>query len=153
MSREPISILVATIAAMACAGVPAKKPVALTVDQCSYDGRYFEARVLVQAGTSPATVDRRFVPNFNVEAIVQKACSGETAHSEFADFFPQRATAADLVLLAPKEWFGTQMRWRLFPDESAGPDCIDVEVTYLPVDVRDRRDALRTHVLIKRTPD
>src|SRR5436190_208233 len=105
-------------------------------DRTAFDGEDVSFRLLIAARDGGIVLDRRFVPNTNVELRALQDCdAGTLLPTVIVDYFPEPPSASDLVKLRADEWFGTEERFFVtMPQKDGGPiaDCVDATFRLRP---------------------
>lgn len=101
-----------------------------------YDGEVLQFRLLLGATDGGVVVDRRLIENVHVamDAVRECAMAGDLSFL-FVDRWASPPTEKDLLLVEPGYWFGSDLRYPLFPREDfpdGGPRCIDAYFSVRP---------------------
>lgn len=99
-------------------------------EEPTYDGQHISGRLRVEADGGPVIFDGRLIENVTLNLRGVYECeSGKELPLFIEDYFPAEPTLEDLVTVKPTYFFGTKMKYLVFPDEP-GPDCIEVTFTF-----------------------
>jgi hypothetical protein len=89
-------------------------------------------RLLIGASDGGVVLDRRLVPNTNLDLREVRDCDGGAMPMQhyIFDFFPPRPGPSDWLEIRSFDWFGTEEEIPLFVAEEDGggiPSCVDAE--------------------------
>jgi len=104
----------------------------IEVDQVELAGGDLSFRLLVSAVDGGVVLDRRMVPNTNVELEHALDCdAGTELRHIFVDSFVWEPGPSDLIELRPDMWYGLFERFPIFLHDPDGgtPDCVDAIFT------------------------
>jgi hypothetical protein len=109
----------------------------LELQDVHYDGKALSGRFLVGALTGSVRLDRRLLPNLDVNLDAVRECNeGQLVAFVRGDTFPPGAREEDLLVLERGFWFGRVMGFPVFsePFTGPGPQCIIAEFSLLSFD-------------------
>ena len=105
----------------------------IEVDQVELAGGDLNFRLLIGAVDGGVVLDRRMVPNTNVELEHALDCdAGTELRHIFVDSFVWEPGPSDLIELRPDMWYGMHERFPIFIRDRDGgglPDCVDAIFT------------------------
>ena len=108
----------------------------IEIDQVEFVGPTLNFRVLVGATDGGVVLDRRLIPNTDVELKDARDCdAGGRLTRIFVDFFPEVPGPSDLLELRPGEWFGRNQQFPIFLGRQDGggiPECVDATFVFRP---------------------
>jgi hypothetical protein len=110
--------------------------VRLEVQDIQYDGWTLSARVLVSPESGALRLDRRFIPELDVELWGVSDCKSGAVGAIRADVIAPRARPEDLLVLEPGFWFGRTVHFRPFAEHITpfGPECVEAYVRLFSFD-------------------
>jgi len=130
-SRLLTVLLASMVVGAGCATIRigALKPPRIRALNVEYDKFSLRFLFVVQSMADGTTLDRRLIENTNVGIVGSPATcdSGTPLRYMLRDHFPPAPTREDLIQLKEGESFAREVEIFLF--DSAGPECVRVEIT------------------------
>jgi hypothetical protein len=127
----------------------------IEVDRVQYDGEVMQFRLVLGAADAGVVIDRRIIENVHVTMDAVRDCAEAGALEYlFVDHLASPPTDKDLLALEPGYWFGSNLRYPLFPRErfpDGGPPCIDADFSVRPEPWRHQRWRILLTVRAERT--
>ena len=130
-SRLLLGVLALALVGPGCATmqIGARVPPRISARNVEYDRFALRFLFVVQSMADGTTLDRRLIENTNVGIVGRSVTcdSGTPLRFMLRDYFPPAPTSADLIQLKEGESFAREVEIFLF--DTAGPDCVRVEIT------------------------
>ncbi|MCY1083109.1 hypothetical protein [Archangium lansingense] len=137
--------------AVSDAGLQVPSRVVMKVQDIHYDGFTISARILVSPEDGPLRLDRRLVPEFDVEIGLVADCERGSVPTIHMDVFPPLERPKNLMVLEPGYWYGRTVRFMPFDDHftNIGPECVEATLYLRSFD---RQFVASQHIQAVRSP-